>query len=156
MTGMDRMVFIRIMSELAEIYNADVSEQRTDAYWEALKDVPLSVFEKASRVGAKEWRRFPVPAAILEVCDRVSPAVSAAIATAPPGLSEFDVWCRDCEDTGWRPVVRTTRVPVAIADTIGNWSDYAVRPCPCRETNPQYQRQRAKPKYGNGEQRYGA
>lgn len=60
MTGMDRMVFIRIMSELAEIYNADVSEQRTDAYWEALKDVPLSVFEKASRVGAKEWRRFQI------------------------------------------------------------------------------------------------
>ena len=135
MTASDVPVFRREVQKLASVLGGDCGDERMDGYWESLKDIPLDVFERACAEGRREWKRFPVPVSIREIAERVKPSVYKP---QPPKFTEDNqpiFACIDCQDTGLQPVRKADRTPIAFHEMVGSHADYAMRRCPCRESN---------------------
>jgi hypothetical protein len=136
MTIQDVPTFRRELQETALVLGTQCDEDRAEAYWEALKDIHLDVFERACAEGRKEWRRFPVPSSIREVAERIRPSIYRP---PPPRVTEDNellFHCLNCQDTGLQPVRTADRRPIRFDAMTGSHADYAMRRCQCRESNP--------------------
>lgn len=69
MTDADRPQFARVLAVLSQAFNESVSEQRAEAYWIALRDLDLDLFEAAAFEAMKTLEWFPKPVQLRELLD---------------------------------------------------------------------------------------
>lgn len=61
MTENDRKRFSEILAVLCEVYNQDITETKTKAYWEALNDIDIDVISQNATKHLKTEKFFPRP-----------------------------------------------------------------------------------------------
>ena len=69
--------FAEIITGLAEVFNAEVSQVKLALYWEALKDLTADELNQAAGILLRTARFFPAPA---ELRDAAQPKGSGSIA----------------------------------------------------------------------------
>ena len=62
----DRTKFAEILTGLAEVFNAEVSDAKLALYWEALKDLTADELNQAAGIQLRTARFFPTPAELRE------------------------------------------------------------------------------------------
>jgi hypothetical protein len=140
MTIQDVPAFRKGLESLARVLGNECSEDRAEGYWEALKDLPLEILTRTFFEGQKEWKRFPVPALIREVAERIKPSVYRP---EPPRFTDdhqpiFE--CLNCQDTGLQPIQIDSGRPIVFQDMAGSHANYKMRRCQCRSANGVIQR----------------
>lgn len=104
MTDDDRPAFARGLYALGETFNEPVSELRAEAYFDALRDLPIVDVLQAMRQAIKAGRFFPRPVEIREAIDgstedQAEIAWGAAVALVrqrgwynPPAEADWPNW----------------------------------------------------------------
>jgi hypothetical protein len=69
MTNRDRAAFVVALTALAELPNGHLTDARIEAYWLALHDLDLAVFQAAAIAALKGCKFFPAPAEIRELAE---------------------------------------------------------------------------------------
>lgn len=69
MTEQDRTAFARVLFALGDTFNEPVSELRAEAYFDALKDLPVADVLAAGRRAIAESKFFPRPVELREMID---------------------------------------------------------------------------------------
>lgn len=69
MTERDRPQFAEAMHAMAETFNEPVSEIRAEAYFDALRDLPLERVNAAVRLALRTCRFFPKPVDLRELVE---------------------------------------------------------------------------------------
>lgn len=138
------VVFNRLAVALREAQ--DDTGLTQSVYFEALKDVPLPALEAGAltlmREPGRKW--FPTSAEWRTAAEQaLTGQIQAAMAAAITEPERATLHCRECMDTGW---VFDRGNPMACPgdETCGRHRTHAshtyTRACPCRATNPAYQR----------------
>lgn len=114
-----RARLIRMILTLAELFGETLSNERTAAYVEALRDVPIDDLRLGVQRHIRNSSWFPKPADLRAAVDRERDARETV---APPPV---DVICTRCDDAGW----------VIVAERTDRAQPTATR-CACYATNP--------------------
>ncbi len=126
MTNSERQAFRELMGKLYVVYQREPDTVQTQFFWDTLKDLELAELQVAAVQVAKELKWFPKPAelraAVFQQRHALRQARDAALMAMPVDLADH---CEHCSDTGWKQMA-------------GGMSQ-----CPCRTTNPVYQRRMA-------------
>lgn len=103
---------------LAEMYGEDLSPERTTAYVEALRDVPIDDLRLGVQRHIRNSSWFPKPADLRAAVDRERDVREPTIVPA-------EIVCTRCDDSGW----------VIVKDRTDTTQPTAAR-CACYRTNP--------------------
>jgi hypothetical protein len=136
------------MGELAVALQHEIDLPQIQAYWRALSDIPMPLLKEAAERLARAEEFFPKPGRWRTAADLVQAEHRQNRLALPPAQRDREHYydCNVCDDTGWeRHTVRHQAAsPCAVRgpecrnrpDNEHTW----VTPCPCRPTNPTYQR----------------
>jgi hypothetical protein len=144
----DAPAFLATLKRLTLTLGGSVDDARAMAYFEDLRDLPLGDFEEAARRLSRTGSRFPRPGEIRGVCEAVRAESMFRLPSAP--VETNTIHCDDCEDGGWWVYTcpgigreaATAHDPRQryCGRTHDHYWHRCARECPCRPTNPNYQR----------------
>jgi hypothetical protein len=146
MTHEDIVAFKPIFERVQKLYSKPKDAETCLAFFDALKELPLTVVESASYAVVKTSRYFPRPVDWLEAAYKLEPikkgfAPERWVHTAD-GHRVATVICPKCSDSGWCP-----ECGCALEDVAGRCKEHGtgssassmpVMPCMCRDTNPEF------------------
>ena len=75
MTPRERPEFLKVLSDLAELFGRELKPSVVDLYWDALKDLALSTVQAMAKSHARGGRFFPKPLELRPVEQRALPVV---------------------------------------------------------------------------------
>jgi hypothetical protein len=145
-TPADGLPFQAIFKRVGRLYNKPYDGEMNTAYFEALKELPLTVVDAASHALVKSSRYFPRPVDWLEAAYKIDTpkpgfAVNRWVTTAG-GERTATYVCLKCNDGGFR-----WQCGCAFEDVDGKCAEHKtgssasrmpVTPCECRDTNPEW------------------
>lgn len=156
MTLSDAPAYRQLVRRVAAGRGKPASDEQLDGLWMLVSDLSYADFERALVAAARETRFFPSAADIHAYHHRaqaegaVRPEILAAV-------SQGEVHCTQCQDTGWAPTTinATTVYGPTVTEVWGGTPEApyvrgrfdpravpAVRVCGCRASNPVYQAMR--------------
>ena len=107
MNKQDRPMFAKILTVLGSTFDKKIGEDVLEAYWMALRDLPMESFKEAAREAMKASEWMPKPAHLRRMAGEVGPGHRAAIAwqTVRKALSQHGTYTSvDFDD----PVINAT------------------------------------------------
>ena len=115
MTDHDSLTFVRLMNALGETFNEHVSEVRTEAYFDALRDLDIAQVQQAVRQALASCTFFPKPVELRELL------TGSAADNADAAWAEL---IREVRRVGYigTPAFTDERVSRAIRETWGSWA----------------------------------
>lgn len=131
---------------LAWAREADAAQLRV--YQAALRDVPIDQISEAAGLLVRDatLRSMPTPGQWLEACEDVAATRVQQVKQLAAGVDAQDpVVCERCHDSGWAYYTKDGGDPMS-CPPMGSHSDYVVRRCECRATNPRFIRKHVPPK----------
>lgn len=152
MTPTDASAYRQLVRRVAAGRGKPASDEQLDGLWLLVSDLSFADFERALVAAARETRFFP-SAADIHAYHRKTQADHAVRPEILAALSQGEVHCPLCQDTGWAATTLDAR-KVYGEGVVEVWSDTepryvrgrfdpravpAVRVCACRATNPVYQ-----------------
>jgi hypothetical protein len=145
-TTSDGLPFQAIFERVQRLYGKAKDGEMCLAYFDALKDLPLTVVDAAAHALVKSSRYFPRPVDWLEAAFKIdTPKPGFAInrwVTTAEGHTVRSFICLDCCDTGWRMECGCPFEAVnGKCDQHGTGSSASRMPvmaCQCRDTNPEW------------------
>lgn len=142
MTGaMEAAEFSAAMRDLAAAYNKTVNETVIASYWDGLNDMPVRQVCEGMRL-AKRDAKFMPSVAVIRECVRLAVQSAPSLAVSRPQLDEGQVWCVQCDDTGFM-YLRPNGVPSPTITEAVIERHRRVAFCPCRHENPMYRWKRS-------------
>lgn len=140
MTGPDEIPFGRVLRDLFAAYGKTPTPEQAESYFSGLEDLALPAVERACAEAKRASRFCPSVRVIRDAAASArSQPIPPAVASA---ISDGEVQCMTCLDTGWVVTERLVPVGVSPAYLPGATRSYA-SPCACRPTNAIYQARRA-------------
>lgn len=133
MTTSDAPEFKRLVMKLDTVFDKASSTVKVDAYFEELRDIPLSLVAEAVSRHIRRARTYPRPAELRKLADEaqgIDEPRKALPAHKPAEPEAIVRHCAECEDNGWLPT--TMKAPVYGPEATVE----AVKRCPCYKTNP--------------------
>src|SRR5882724_4785762 len=107
MTTTDRVAFWGVYSRVCLLWDRPAKQEMATEYFEALKELPLTIVDEAARQVCKSSSYFPRPVHWLEAAyllEKPKPGFAKErwVQTAE-GHTVQTYICARCEDCGWRP-----------------------------------------------------
>ena len=115
MTDLDRAAFAEAMLALGETFNEPVSPIRTEAYFDALRDLTIAQVNGGARLAIRACRFFPKPVELRELIEGTPDGHADA------GWAEL---IREVRRVGYlgTPAFTDDRTARAIKETWGSWA----------------------------------
>jgi hypothetical protein len=138
-TSKQSRAFADALVALGELYNEPVSSQRAELFLRMVQVLPFSAVMEALAWHGQSSKFFPRPA---DLRDRIENEAVRELQRALPPTRDWHVDCQACDDTGWQESSCDGDGSQACGRTFRHTKHQFVVPCPCRPTNPTYQRHR--------------
>ena len=120
----------------------EITREQLNGLWMLVNDLEWPAYEESLLAVARESPYQPTPAAIhAKAADLARRQAQHFVALAPEvaaAMADGELHYTLCDDTGWEPCERDAHRVYGPSATVP-----AVRPCPCRHTNPVWQAKRA-------------
>lgn len=150
MTDPDVTEFSALLRAVGQVYGGKKTDDMAQAYFEALRDIPMATIREAKGHLVRSARFWPKPvdwrAAVQQIEARVPLSMPVRQEVIlPDGSTVATYVCPTCEDTGWRP---DCGCAVGDQDIRGHCPTHGghdangilyrqpVRACGCRSSNP--------------------
>lgn len=150
MTSRDIDEFHSLLREVGQVHGGKKTDMISVAYFDALKDIPITTLRQAKEHLVSTSRFWPKPVDWRAAAQKVEARQPLAMptrqtVTLDDGSTAETYYCAKCEDTGWVPACGC---PVGLQDIRGHCPTHGgfekhglvyrqpVEPCVCRSSNP--------------------